>query len=459
MYYQLKPQTGRARHDRSVLCASRTLDIGQTPSCTLLQPDDAAHEPALFASIVPLESGQGWCIVRRCDWADIRLDGEQLGITAPLKHGQTLAFGTPAGERSFAFSVHHDGTYDEAQGIVTRSLPTHRSAWWAAALALVATGVSLWVWLAGRGTDDSMAGYDFDQYAPSIYHIQADSVYLMRDTVVGGRHQSLVVRAAELDAPTAGTCFLTDDGLFVTARHCVEPWITDEEWDGVALNAQLSPAVRMAVEAETANMLAGTDVMHVRAHCVVSRGMERYEFYSTDFIINRQRDQIVCLGTDRHPLYWRNIFPVATRRDMELGDMAYVASPGLRGTITLARLDDLRAFDRQPDKRIAVLGYPVSDAGTADYISHVYGNSQHLTYTPDSSALDACIAMSAAINKGNSGGPVMARVGKRMMAVGIVSKGDASATQGTFWAVPASEVSELHARGDSLPVEQVRFRR
>lgn len=46
-----------------------------------------------------------------------------------------------------------------------------------------------------------------------------------------------------------------------------------------------------------------------------------------------------------------------------------------------------------------------------------------------------------------------------MMAVGIVSKGDASATQGTFWAVPASEVSELHARGDSLPVEQVRFRR
>ena len=31
MYYQLKPQTGRARHDRSVLCASRTLDIGQTP--------------------------------------------------------------------------------------------------------------------------------------------------------------------------------------------------------------------------------------------------------------------------------------------------------------------------------------------------------------------------------------------------------------------------------------------
>ena len=136
-----------------------------------------------------------------------------------------------------------------------------------------------------------------------------------------------------------------------------------------------------------------------------------------------------------------------------------MASPGLRGTITLARLDDLRAFDAQPDKRIAVLGYPVSDAGTADYISHVYGNSQHLTYTPDSSALDACIAMSAAINKGNSGGPVMARVGKRMMAVGIVSKGDASATQGTFWAVPASEVSELHARGDSLPVEQVRFRR
>ena len=63
--------------------------------------------------------------------------------------------------------------------------------------------------------------------------------------------------------------------------------------------------------------------------------------------------------------------------------------------------------------------------------------------------------MAAPVNRGNSGGPVLAYVGKRVMVIGIVSKADAQASQETFWAVPITEVeqsrkAEVYGEADTL---------
>ena len=66
--------------------------------------------------------------------------------------------------------------------------------------------------------------------------------------------------------------------------------------------------------------------------------------------------------------------------------------------------------------------------------------------------------MSAPINPGNSGGPVLAKIKDRILVVGIVSKADGQATQGTFWVVPSTEILSLKHRGGNM-MDTLIFRR
>lgn len=239
----------------------------------------------------------------------------------------------------------------------------------------------------------------------------------------------------------------------------MEPWITDEKWDGTGFDVKMPPAVRMAAEAETRNRTQGTDAYGVKARCVISNGLETFYLYSTDFRFNKTRDKVLRLGTEKEPIYWRTIMPLANRRDMELGDFAYVeAEGGITGNLELASLEDLKRFDRQADKEIAVIGFPVNDNNADELCVKVYGNSQHLEFDGKGENLRGCIQMMAPVNPGNSGGPVVARTGNRIKVIGIVSKADGMARQGVFWAVPVTEVHLLRAHG-GLMDDSITYRR
>ena len=172
--------------------------------------------------------------------------------------------------------------------------------------------------------------------------------------------------------------------------------------------------------------------------------------------MNKSRDQVLRLGSDRNPIYWRTITPLASRRDMELGDFAYVKAPaGVVGILEAATMTDMLCFKTQSDKDIAVLGFPVSDHGVASRMSIVYGNCQQFDFDSVDDTRRGCMMMTAPVNRGNSGGPVLAYVGKRVMVIGIVSKADAQASQETFWAVPITEVeqsrkAEVDGEADTL---------
>ena len=62
------------------------------------------------------------------------------------------------------------------------------------------------------------------------------------------------------------------------------------------------------------------------------------------------------------------------------------------------------------------------------------------------------------INPGNSGGPVLAKIKDRIFVIGIVSKADGQATQGTFWVVPSTEIVSLKQRGGKI-IDTLIFRR
>ena len=120
-----------------------------------------------------------------------------------------------------------------------------------------------------------------------------------------------------------------------------------------------------------------------------------------------------------------------------------------------ATMTDMLRFKTQGDKDIAVLGFPVSDHGVASHMSIVYGNCQQFDFDSVDDTRRGCMMMTAPVNRGNSGGPVLAYVGKRVMVIGIVSKADAQASQETFWAVPITEVeqsrkAEVDGEADTL---------
>ena len=460
MYFKLtyRQSSDKRQVGDFFLCGAQKLDIGQTKCCELRLPESSEFEPVVFATILCKQDGKGYSIIKRTDFQELQINGKRLNICQSLKDGDLISFVIDGQTISLLFSMYNDGEYSASMGVVYKKNKSNRKIQYGIAtiafLALLISALSMYF----RRVYHILRHENLDVYDASIYHIHVDSVYLVHDSIINGKLEEQVLEAVALDRQVAGTCFLTCDSLFVTARHCVEPWINDEDWNGISYDDKMSPAVRLATMAETRNMLSGEERYRVKAHCMISKGLEQYEYYSTDFHFNKSRDQVVCLGTDQHPIYWRTIMPLASRRDLELGDFAYVESKGLKGNLQLADMKDMKAFRRQPDKDIVAIGFPLNDNQEENICSKVFGNSQNVEFTKDNSEIVGCIQMSAPINPGNSGGPVLAKIKDRIFVIGIVSKADGQATQGTFWVVPSTEIVSLKQRGGKI-IDTLIFRR
>lgn len=441
MYYKLtyRSTAFRARRSESVLCGAWPLDIGQTSGCKIRLPEQGGHEPMVFAAILPREEKKGWLLVRRNDFVDIRINGQSMQTAVVLCNGDELVFSDEGIETRMTFKVCNDSNYDERSGIVfQRSASSRKTAWILSLLVVAALSIALFSLLAPRKSLQ-LRHMDLDSYASSIYRITTDSVFLTRDTLIDGELQSVLIASVALGQPRVGTCFLTDDGYYVTARHCVEPWIDDEEWDGSSQESTMKPEVLLATRAETNNRI-GEGHYNVYARCTVSQGAVSVILKSTDFKMNKRRDLVTCMGEPDAPVYWRSIVPMASRRDMELGDFAFCKADGVKGNLSLATDADLVAFDKQADKDIAIMGFPSNDNHADETVKIDHGNSQHLEFVSGSHSLKGCIQMTAPVNKGNSGGPVLACIDGHVKVIGIVSKADNNASQETFWAVPITEV-------------------
>lgn len=461
MYYRLTYITSGDRRiiGDTLINGTAPLTIGQTASCDVRLPDSAAYEPMVFATILCAEDGpdMAWYLVRRSDFHDIAVNGSPVGIACYLKSGDIISCAVEGGtDTALKFEPVDDGEYDPAAGVIYRRHHAGRMSRVFAIVSILALLTALCAVFIPKAKD--LHHRDLSDLSRSVYHITVDSVYLLRDTVIDGHRISVVVEAIELETASEGTAFLTADSLLVTARHCVEPWINDESWDGVS--DQMSPELRLATKAETENRNAGTDIYSLSSHCVISRGSERYDCTSADFFMNKSRDMVLKLGTPGNPVYWRTIFPIARRRDMELGDFAYLPSASLGihavSEIVMAGNDDIETLAKSGNHEISVIGYPLNDNGV-EYASRTDG--MMMEFKEELARHEGCIRISAGINPGNSGGPVFAMIDGQIKAIGIVSKADGRASQSVFWAVPVSEVMDMRHSGDKIVNDSVTFRR
>ena len=459
MYYRLTyiASPNKERLGDSVQNGNKSLNIGQGVSCNVQLPHSDTYEPCIYATILQKEDGECWYLVRRTDCHQVRVNGTEIPVAQILQNGDKLMFSDGINHTELLFETFDDGEYDANSGIVYKEHKSNKRYYVAAILlGLLALGVATYSALSPRQLD--LRYSELSQYSRSVYRVIVDSVYLLCD--------GTAVDSIELAEVSSGTAFLAQDGddtLFVTARHCIEPWINDEKWDGVSSKGKMSPEVRLATKAETENKLAGYDQYVLRAHCVISKGLERYGAYSTDFFMNKSRDMVMRLGTMKEAIYWRTIFPIAHRRDMELGDFAYMKAEKIaRETneplMALAEWDEIREFTKSKNHDIAVIGYPLND-NDADDVSVVYGNHTGFALKDSIKSPPGCLQMSALINRGNSGGPIVAMIGKNIKVIGIVSKADGRANQGMFWAVPVTEVMDMHRRGDEVEQDSVEYRR
>ncbi|MBR6592361.1 MAG: serine protease [Prevotella sp.] len=454
MYYRLTyiASSDKERLEDSVCNGNKPLSIGQGVSCNVQLPESDVYEPQIYAIILQNEDGDGWYVVRRTDSHHVLLNDVEVSVAQMLQSGDKLSFNDGTALAELKFETFDDGEYDASSGIVYK---THQSniRFYIATLilALVALGVAIYGILSPRQAD--LRHTDLKPFCQSVYHVTVDSVYLLCD--------GIVVDSIELSNSAEGTAFLTDDSLFVTARHCIEPWVNDNDWDGVSSKLKMSPELRLATKAETENRMVGYEKYKLSAHCIISKGLERYSYYSTDFCMNKSRDMVIRLGTTKDVIYWRTIFPLAKRRDMELGDFAYIKERYFSGDvnksqISMANWEDLVAFAKSTNHDIAFIGYPLNDNSTDSAIVD-FGSLTLFEYNDNLPV--GCLQFSANINPGNSGGPIFAMIDNKVKVIGIVSKADNHAKLGLHWAVPITEVLTMHKNGDKVEEDSVIYRR
>lgn len=440
---------------RQLLADVATLSIGHTEACEVRVTNTSPYADEVLG-IIRRNDGASpadtptWTLIRTSPHHELRVNGMPIHLLHHLAEGDRVEW--PDQPFGFTFQVAPDSA-SVVQGSVV-SIPRHlgrRIALWASLpTLLLAVGLVL-AWMFGAFADRSALTPEMlSETRQSVYQLNVDSIKLLR---ISGSDTTVVRTLCLTDGnlrPIVGTAFLTTDSLLVTARHCIEPWLNDEEPFSAPDPTRLkfAPSV-WALEAETYNQLHADSehpdvVMRMETVCTLwaYEGEQARPFAtvrSTDFTINSSRDDIVELGDFSHEYYWRSIKRRHQRKDMMREDAA-VLPFHQAGTIRLAPTRMLPSLLAKGNERLEFFGFPdyadLRMENTADRLRHPIQPADE-----DSTLIDM-LATGGDLRHGYSGGPVMVRQGNACWCVGLVSVTDARGKD-RFYAVPSSELWRL----------------
>ena len=202
-----------------------------------------------------------------------------------------------------------------------------------------------------------------------------------------------------------GTGFLMNDGRFVTARHCVEPWMFDVK------DLQTKYAL--------ANSSGGMYRIYSSVVAINMQG-ESLEFNNSDFKIDKTYDSPIDVPyeIDGQQLTLQGGLAFGTKAALG-NDWAYARS-SKKGSIKDGRGISAQLKSGTPAH---ILGFPKS-LGILDgdnIVNPIYNN---LTISRDGLNEGRCIMVNQGIDHGNSGGPVFVLNKGQLFVIGIVSRGD-----------------------------------
>lgn len=430
-----------------ILNSDCPLTIGQKRTEDIVLPCSPDLLPETFATILPEPGKNRWCIVRRTDFYDIKINGEPLTYAKVLQDGDVITFHIAEKPVKLLFHICDDEHYSSGNGITYSKVRLTRKSLVAYSLLmlLLVSVVSLVpMYLRHLETFNSD---DLFAMSSSVYQINVDSVMLQMHTPDDADGEYHTVDSRMPDESSYGTCFFTKDSLCVTARHCVEPWLAYEGWTGDENIKDLPTEVQWTIMSERSQEEDADTLYRVISHCSVMDGDSCIcSFTSDQCKIDRSRDEIIHLGSQQLP--WRAIFPLFNRRDVELGDFAFLKSQ-VRGDLTLAESKKVEAF--APSKDCRLVGYPKENT-----IRRTVQEGRILDALELGKGKEAeeCIRLEVRGNDGDSGGPVIVKSKGHLYVVGILSKKD-DHHDGIFFAVPITEITNYKENKDEAP----RYRR
>jgi V8-like Glu-specific endopeptidase len=425
-YISLKFKGGNAYHQRGrrLKLPERIVNIGETADCDVRYETDCP-QPEYYASIIRNDDGKSWRIVKRSQHVDVSIDGKgSIGYVHALADGDVIR--VEGQDMALAFHTHYDDRYDEVEG-------TPVWHWVVTGLLALVAAVAVALGTGGRG--DVISVEDVEPLEASVCLVRVDSV--RRLTVVNGTMTVVPpTKVLSGDAPT-GTAFLTTDGRLVTARHCVEYWIgTNLDLTTKVGSLDEDDIVRWAIETETFNQTHEGDsaMLQVFFSIFDFMGNKKYSFATTDrhVHINKEHDGVLLMADFSQESYWRTIKPYFTDRRMELGDILWIDGLEERGSVKLASDGQMGKVKR--GTKLMICGYPQTGIGDKRMVC-TEGTIRRLA-----SANTENLFFESNINHGFSGGPVLMKDGRDIVAIGVVSRVDSISSGLYKWAVPVTEI-------------------
>lgn len=232
---------------------------------------------------------------------------------------------------------------------------------------------------------------ELDKVKSSVFAVLTE-VYIASDT------EKQVIESSQ------GTGFLLNDGRFVTARHCVEPWMfTKSKMQAMYALSRMTGKFKIYSEITAVN-----------------KDGESFTLNSDNFRVNRSYDTNVAIPFEWNGEQGELPGTVAFGTKASLGnDWAY-CRVNKKGAIS----DGRRISDNlKSGTTVHLLGFPKSlGIGDGDKIVDPIYNS--MTISRDGLNDSRCIMVSQGVDHGNSGGPVFVLQNGELSVIGIVSRGD-----------------------------------
>lgn len=360
---------------------------------------ETCHEEAAY--IVRNSDNKSWHIIRDADSFEIKVNGEPMHLVHYLAGGDKLEF--EGDNRIFRFAESKDQAAKLAKA--DRKLLSLVSG--AAAIIVIITAV-LAALVICPGPEDDIRRSEVSKYENSVLKISVREVFYQEVNIRTGKTDTLDVLKLSNETPS-GSGFVTAQGQFITARHCVEPWITYENPETRYDEGDI--LTRWAADAETFNIMVGRDSVSRRlvSICELSRNGELLHTISSDTcLFHTENDLVRNLRGISDPLYWRELGHIRSRSS--LGDIVSLTT-GLKGRINLADVDMIAAL--QADHPAVHVGYL----------------NGHETPNIERSRLFICLQRGRClefkdtdVDKGMSGGPVLIRHKGKLYAAGVLSR-------------------------------------
>lgn len=232
-----------------------------------------------------------------------------------------------------------------------------------------------------------------------------------------------------------GTGFLLNDGRFVTARHCVQPWLYDT---GSLLEAyaisRIYKDVNFLVSIKAVNMEGDVKTFIPQNFTVDSSRDVNFNFT----IDLGDGNNVTAAGTSAIPVTLGD-GTVLGDETMMGSDWAYAKVNGSKGLASAPSLSS----NLKASTTVHLLGFPAS-LGIGDGKKMIEPIYNKMNVARDGLNNARCIMVSEGAAHGNSGGPVLVVQGNQLAVIGIVSRKESATQQQSLFGITQQQQQYDH---------------